>query len=648
MIKTAVIIVAGLGSRLKPLTNTCPKCLIQIKGKPILVNTLENLEKVGIEEAVIVIGHLGNVIKESIGDKFGKISIKYIKNEIYDKTNSMYSVWLARDYLKKGAILIEGDAVSELGLLQEVMKEKYASKSCWVANKFTPEYDGSMSTTDENNRIIDIKIIRGTVEDPKENNFKSTGIVKINPELGSLFAGWLDEEVKKNNLTQYYDLVLAKHINEHPIYICDITGMKWFEIDNFEDIKRAEEIFGEHFGVKFVVIIGDGMSDKPIEELDGKTPLEAANTPNMDLIARSGKTGTVQTIYEGLPIGSIIANMGLLGYHPEKHYPHGRASFEALAQNIHIGEKDIVFRCNLVSLENNKIKDFTAKFIDDKSALYLLDNLKYKYPEIEIYIGQSYRNLLIIRDADIMPNELILSEPHMNVGKNIEEIKVKHTNERSRKYADMLNTMIHESINQFKELNKERNTNADSIWVWSSSSKPYLPSFYSRFRIKGAIVAGLDFMRGIGICAGMETKEIKGATGYLDTNMKEKLKYAKNFLRHNDLVFIHINAPDEASHEHSIKNKIKAIERIDSEIIGPLLEHLNREYPNSYRIAVLPDHSTYISDGKHGEEPVPFAISGRFVKKDNCKVFSEKEIALQNPVLLKSYDFLNYMIKPED
>lgn len=647
--KKAIILVAGTGSRLRPLTETIPKCLVQVKWKPILVNTLDILEKNGIKEVIIVVGHLGDVIKAAIGGNYCGMKIQYIINEKYNKTNSMYSLWLARDYLKNGSLIIEGDSISEEGLINKVL-ELDNNKSYWVLDQFTEGYDGSMSTSDKNGRIRkievlkDSKIIKERLKKSPKNRWKSTGIVKVTSDYGEKLAQWLDEEFKKGNTSIYYDLVIAKHINDHPLYVCDITGMRWFEIDNFDDLKRAEIVFRSGFGMKYVIIIGDGMADFPLDGLNGKTPLEVSDTKNLNYITKNGKTGLMQTTYPSLPIGSIVANMGLLGFDPKIYYPNGRASFEALAQEIFLDKNDVAFRCNLISTENDKIKDFTAGSIENEKALKIINSLNFEEDGIEIYAGQSYRNVLILRNAKFHAKDIKAYEPHMNIGNDFKSILLEGKDKESKKGAKFLNSLMLKSIDRIKELNKKVNSKANIIWLWSPSSTPKLPRFKDKYGIKGAIVAGLDFMRGVGMAAHMEAKEIKGATGYLNTNLKEKLKYAKNFLRNNDLVYVHINAPDEESHQHNIKNKIRAIERIDKEIVGPLKEFLDEEFHNNYRIVVLPDHYTLISDGTHNGKKVPFVIYGVGVKKDNITRFNENDIKGDT---MKSYDLIKTLLQKE-
>jgi len=360
-IKNAVVLAAGLGSRLKPLTDEVPKCMTEVNGKPILQQTIEILEKYGITRTVIVVGYLGQHVIEKLGNSYRNMQLKYIRNDIYKETNSMYSAWLAREYLEKGAILIEGDTVFDESLIKSVLSTD-EDKTCWIVDSFTSENDGSMSITDKSGRIVDLKIVRGKLKEYKDNYFKSTGILKITSEYGKLFSEWLDIDVKEGNVQIYYDLVIAKHLKDTLIFVCDITGKQWKEIDSLEDLKKTEKIF---MPIKYIIVIIDGSADLPIPELGNKTPLEYASIPNIDFFTQEGQIGLMRTMYPGLPLGSIVANLGILGYNPLRYYPNGRASFEALTQDIYLDEDEIAFRCNLVSVRDGILTDFTSGNISD-------------------------------------------------------------------------------------------------------------------------------------------------------------------------------------------------------------------------------------------------------------------------------------------
>ena len=642
-IKKAIILAAGLGSRLKPLTDEVPKCLTEVNGKPILEHTLNILEKNGINEAAIVVGYLGDIVIDKLGHSYRNMKITYIWNKVYDETNSMYSAWLAREYLEQGAILIEGDTVFEEALIRKVLQAP-DDKAFWIGDRFNREYMGSMSITDSENRIIDVQIVREELREYKDNYYKSTGVLKIPPWYGKLFSEWLNEEVNNGNVQVYYDIVISKHVNDAPIYIFDFTGGIWNEIDSLDDLKKTERIFTP---TKYVIIILDGAADLPISELDNKTPLETAQVPNIDSLTKKGKTGLMRTMYPGLPVGSIVANLGILGYNPMRYYPNGRASFEALAQDIFLDEGDIAFRCNLVSLRDGRLKDFTANNISDAEARRIIENLELNDDTLSIYPGQGYRNIMIARGANCNAGEIVASEPHHNIGRPIEELLLKGTSTRSIKVAEKLNRIMLDSSKKIEELNKEFNSLADMMFLWSPSSEPRIPSFHRKFGIDGAIISGLDFMRGIGIAARMESRKVPGATGYSDTNLKEKLRYTQDSLRYNDLVYLHINAPDEESHMKNVSGKVDIIEKIDKEIVGPIKDYLDRNYPNEYRLAALPDHYTLLKNGEHSDMLVPYLIFGKGIERDYVSSFTEKSIAEKSRTIIKSYEFMEFLIERE-
>ena len=241
-IETAIILAAGLGARLNPLTSTMPKCLVEINGISILENALANLERSGIEETVVVVGYLKNEIMARFGSQHGQMKITYIENKIYNKTNNMYSLWLARKHLEKGVIWMDGDIFFEEKILKRVLGFDGAL-SCWAVDDFTEEMDGALLTAERNGRVTNIEIVRLKSKRYKNIFFKSGGILKMSEKMGVLFSRWLTNDVEKGNTNIYCDVVLAKHLSEYPIYICDIEGLKWCEIDTHDDLERARRIF---------------------------------------------------------------------------------------------------------------------------------------------------------------------------------------------------------------------------------------------------------------------------------------------------------------------------------------------------------------------------------------------------------------------
>lgn len=643
-IKNAIFLAAGLGSRLRPITDEHPKCMTELNNTTILENALTQLHDIGVEKVVIVIGYKGDYIIDAIGATYKGLSIEYIWNHQYDSTNSMYSLWLARQTLEQGAYILEGDIFFGKDF-SELMEQGESGRSCWLLDPFNEESSGSMSITDPDGRINEIKIVRESLKNIPSNYFKSTGVLRLGADYGKKLSGWLSDAVNEQNTNVYFDLIIAKHINEAPLYALNVSKTKWFEIDDLLDLRKAEKLFAVR---KHVVVVIDGAADYPLDKLEGKTPLEYCELKNINRLAAMGKTGLMQTSFSGLPVGSIVANLGILGYAPTRYYPFGRASFEALAQDIYLNGNDLAFRCNLISLDKDKkIKDFTANNISNEDALKIINNMDFGSEKIELYSGQSYRNILIMRDLSCSAEDINSFEPHANIGMPISDILLKSTNKRSAGVVDTLNRIMLNSIEQIAELNKTHKTDADMLWIWSESCAPTLPSFSQRTSMRGAVVAGLDFMRGIGIAGGMVAKEIHGATGYLDSNFKEKLKYVKNYLRNNDFVFLHVNATDEEAHAKRIDGKIAALKRVDEELIGPIHEYLEEQHPGNYRIAVMPDHYTYTIDGCHKDDPVPYFMTGAGIEGDKVKRYNEREVveAYGSKPPIKSYHFLDQFLK---
>ncbi len=402
--------------------------------------------------------------------------------------------------------------------------------------------------------------------------------------------------------------------------------------------------------MKYLIIVGDGMGDLPVKELDHQTPLEAARTPHLDEIVRRGRLGLMQTIFPNLPAGSIVANMGILGFDPYEYYPHGRASFEALAQGIVLQPGDLAFRCNLISLDGDRIKDFTAGMISDGDALSMLTHLKLTKDsfEIEVYPGMSYRNLLIIRAAGIEADEIVCFEPHMNIGQEIHDILPHGRTQQARKFIPVLRKIQLDSIDQFRELNRRFHTKADMIWLWSPSAPPNMPDMLETYGVTGGIVCGMDFLKGIGLAAGLRTEHIAGANAYIDTNYAGKLATAKRFLQLDDLVYVHINAPDEEGHQRDPAGKVRSIELIDQEIIGPLYELCEQDFPGDYRMMILPDHYTLLCDGTHTAHLVPVALFGAGIEPDKSTRLTERQASVGKvPHLGRSYRYMQEFLHRE-
>ncbi len=363
--------------------------------------------------------------------------------------------------------------------------------------------------------------------------------------------------------------------------------------------------------MKYLLVLGDGMADEPLTELGGMTPLEYADTPNMDRIAREGACGMLRTIPEGFEPGSDIANLSVLGYDPRLYYT-GRGPLEAMSMGIPLREDDIAYRCNISTVVGGKMTDFSAGHISTGESRDLLEALAEKVPGVFLKEGISYRNLLVInkgKGAETTP-------PHDIVGQDIDPYLP------SGEDADILRHCIDESTRVFSNhpVNKARiskgKTPATQIWPWSGGKRPALPLFREKYGKDSGMISAVDLLNGIARCAGMEVIRVPGATGYLDTDYHAKARYAIEGLRHLDFLYLHVEAPDEAGHLGSIDEKITAIERVD-EMLGIIMEEF------SGVIAILPDHPTPIRLKTHTRDPVPFAVRG--LKKDNTRRYSERE-----------------------
>ena len=392
---------------------------------------------------------------------------------------------------------------------------------------------------------------------------------------------------------------------------------------------------------KYVIIVPDGAADEPIEQLDGKTILEAAQKPNMDKIAMTGKQGIVQTIPDKMEPGSDVAQMSLLGYDPSKYYT-GRAPIEAVARDIELSPTDWVFRCNLVTIADEKMADHSAGHIstEEGTALIkeidtLLGNEKMKF-----YPGVSYRHLLVFRSMDF---DVQTYPPHDYIGTNVEKILPRGRG------ADVLRDLMSRSRQYFNEhdINKvKRDLNENqvsSIWLWGQGKKAGMESFVKRYGLKGAAITAVDLARGLAKLIGFDLISVPGATGFLDTNYQGKGEATIEALKNYDIVFVHIEAPDEAGHGGNIMGKKKAVEQIDKYIVGPVYEAIQK-YDN-WRILVAPDHPTPVRTGSHSAEPVPFAIAGNDVSGVLHETFSEANAAKTGLKIKNGSELMEYFLK---
>lgn len=381
--------------------------------------------------------------------------------------------------------------------------------------------------------------------------------------------------------------------------------------------------------MKYLLILADGAADEPLAELGGKTPLEVAKKPNMDKIAKNGRCGMLKTVEECMTPGSDVANMSILGYDPEKYYT-GRGALEALSMGVPFGEDDMAYRCNLVTIENGKMKDFAAGHISSEEGAELFKSLQEKVTGVTFYPGVSYRNVMMFpkgQGAETYP-------PHDIVDEVVDNYMPKGPD------ADKLMKLMVRAADVFENhpvniARKAAGKNpATTIWPWSAGKKPAMPKFCEMFGKQGAMISAVDLLFGIAACCGMEIVKVEGATGYLDTNYMGKAKAAVEALQGDaDFVYMHVEATDEAGHLGSIEEKIRAIERLD-EAVGYILENFDG------CVMLMPDHPTPIAKKTHTHDAVPFVVMGKD-EADAVSVYTEKDVAENGAYgLIKATDLL--------
>ncbi|NLK27411.1 MAG: cofactor-independent phosphoglycerate mutase [Clostridiales bacterium] len=395
--------------------------------------------------------------------------------------------------------------------------------------------------------------------------------------------------------------------------------------------------------MKYIVVLGDGMADEPLKELDNKTPMMVADTPSIDLLALRSEVGLVHTIPEGMKPGSDTANLAVLGYNPRKYYT-GRSPLEALSIGVDMKETDIALRCNLVSLsedevpyEKKTIIDHSSSEISTEDATILMEAIK-KEMDNDIYrffIGTSYRHLTIWDQGEVVD----LAQPHDILGRVIEEYLPQDIalKEMMRKSYEILNR---HPINLKREaigLNK-----ANSLWFWGAGTRPSLTSFEEKNGKKGAMISAVDLLKGIAIGAGMKVIEVPGADGTLHTNYEGKAIAAVKVLLEEDydFVYVHVEAPDEMGHQGNIENKIKAIENLDQRVIKLLVEKME-EAGAEYRMLIMPDHPTPIHCRTHTSDPVPYLLYDSTKEQKNSWKYDEADVKLSGNVIREGYTIIS-------
>lgn len=362
--------------------------------------------------------------------------------------------------------------------------------------------------------------------------------------------------------------------------------------------------------MKYVVIIGDGMADRPIAELGNLTPLQKAHTPYMDSLAQRGMVGMSHTIPQGFHPGSDVANLSIMGYDPARYYT-GRAPLEAASIGIAMSDADVAYRCNLVTLRTEDdgsviMEDYSSGHITTEESRELIVTLaqELKSDAIDLYPGVSYRHLLLWHNGSTTP---VCTAPHDILEKNSAQYLpsgagsefVRDLMERSKPI------LARHPVN--KKRIAEGKRPATSIWLWGQGKRPELPNYQEQYGISGALISAVDLTKGLGLYAGFEILNVPGVTGWIDTNYEGKAQYALDVLERVDYVYIHVESPDEAGHSGNVQYKLQAIEDLDAKVVGPVLKGLAERFPE-HRVLLMPDHATPIFARTHTSEAVPFVI----------------------------------------
>ena len=399
--------------------------------------------------------------------------------------------------------------------------------------------------------------------------------------------------------------------------------------------------------MKYAIVIPDGCADEPQESLGGRTPLQAAKTPNMDAIATAGVVGRANHVPPHLPAGSDVANLSLLGYDPNEYFT-GRAPLEAAAQGIELGPHDWAIRCNLVTVLEQTMRDFTAGHISTEEARDLLATLQTAIgnPQLEFVPGVSYRNLLLYRGTagqSPFSRETRCTPPH-----DLTDQKVTDDFPRGAG-SDLLNELMERSLAVFAEhpVNQARAARgqlpATNVWLWGLGKAPSLASFESRYGLRGKMITAVDLLRGLAVLMGWQCIEVPGATGYTDTDYAAKGRYAIDALGSTDVICVHVEATDEASHEGDAAAKVRALEEIDEKIVGPL--HAALKSQGDYRILVTPDHPTPVRTKTHSHGFVPFAIAGHGISAEGSKTYDEQSAGESDLAFPAGHELMSYFLR---
>ena len=399
------------------------------------------------------------------------------------------------------------------------------------------------------------------------------------------------------------------------------------------------------FKMKYIVLLGDGMSDKKLDELGGKTPLQVAKTPNMDFMAKRGKLGLARTVPDGYSPGSDVANLSVFGYDPRTCYT-GRSPLEAASIGVELGPQDVAFRLNLVNLQPQGgrlfMKDYSAGHITDEEGRELIEALEKDFgdQEFQFYPGVGYRHLMVWRNG---LDRMTLTPPHDITGQEVFEYLPQGEGADRLLFLMNASQMLFYNHPQYKKRSAENKLPANSIWLWGHGKAPKMERFQAKFGLSGAVISAVDLIRGIGVYAGLEIIKVPGATGYVDTNYLGKAEAALKALERLDYVYLHVEAPDEASHSGNLPDKIRSIESFDELVVGTVLEGIKKF--GDYRILCTPDHPTPIKLMTHTAAPVPFILySGETGPEAKLDGYDEDSAASTGLMLKDGYKLMDMML----
>ena len=395
--------------------------------------------------------------------------------------------------------------------------------------------------------------------------------------------------------------------------------------------------------MKYILLVPDGAADEPLEELEGKTPLEVARTPNLDRLAETAMVGAVQVTPRDMYPGSDAANMALLGYDPRKYYT-GRGPIEATAMGIPMEARDVAFRCSLVTTDGAHLLDYSSGHIATEDAKPLIEfaNRKLGTPTLRLFPGVSYRHICRWAEG---PVNLKTAPPHENQGRLLSEIYPEGEGD------SRVRAFIEDSINLLDDhpYNRQRKAEgkpaANMLWLWSPGRAPQLPAFFARRAMTGGVISAVDVVRGLGKLTGLEIIAVPGATGYFDTNYVGKGQYAVEALNRHDFVWVHVESPDEAGHVGSIDEKIRAIENFDRKVVGTMLDGLQGVH--EFRLLCVPDHKTPIAKRGHTVGPVPYLLydSRKPLRKGGMNLFDERTVAEAKSVFEDGYRLIDELFR---